>query len=58
VFPDEKGGRGLDYVFAAEEDADEAGCCESFYRTFSREFQGEISEAGKSLVLWQLRHVP
>ena len=33
VFPDEEGGCGLDDVFAAEEDADEAGCWEGFVRT-------------------------
>ena len=33
VFPDEEGGCGLDYVFATEEDADEAGCWEDFVRT-------------------------
>lgn len=38
VFPDEEGGCGLDYVFATEEDADEAGCWEGFVGAFFGEF--------------------
>ena len=32
VLPDEESGCGLDYVFATEEYADEAGCWEGFVR--------------------------
>ena len=52
VFPDEEGGGGLDCVFAAEEDADEAGCWEGFVGAFFGEFEGEVGEAGELLVMW------
>jgi hypothetical protein len=42
VFPDEEGGCGLDYVFTAEEDADETGCWECFDRAVFCEFEGEV----------------
>jgi hypothetical protein len=51
VFPDEQGGCGLDYVFATKEDADEAGCWESFMRTIFSELQCEVGEAGLLLVM-------
>ena len=46
VFPDEEGGCGLDYVFTAEEDADEAGCWEGFMRTVFCELESKVGEAG------------
>ena len=55
VFPDEEGGGGLDYVFATEEDADEAGCWERLDGAFFGEFEGEVGEAGGVLVVWRLR---
>ena len=51
VFPDEEGGCGLDYVFATEEDADEAGCWEGFVGAFFGEFKGDVGEAGGLLVM-------
>lgn len=50
VFPDEEGGCGLDYVFATEENANEAGSWEGFDGAFFRELQYKVSEAGFLLV--------
>lgn len=51
VFPDEEGGCGLDYVFATEEDADEARCWEGLVRTIFGELQCEVGEAVTLLVM-------
>ena len=50
VFPDEESGCGLDYVFATEEDANEAGCCQGFDRAIFCELQCKVGEAGLLLV--------
>lgn len=50
VFPDEEGRRGLDYVFATEEDANETGRREGFDRAIFCELQCKVGEAGSLLV--------
>lgn len=50
VLPDEESGCGLDYVFATEEDANEAGCCQGFDRAIFCELQCKVGEAGLLLV--------
>lgn len=52
VFPDKEGRGGLDYVFAAEEDADETGCWECFDGALFCQLEGEVGEAVKLLALW------
>ena len=43
VFPDEEGGCGLDYVFATEEDANEAGSRQGFDGPVFCELQCKVS---------------
>ena len=50
VFPDEEGGCGLYYVFATEENANEAGRCEGFDWAIFCELQCKFGEAGSLLV--------
>lgn len=57
VFPDEKGGCGLDYVFATEEDANKAGCWKSLDRAIFCELYCKVGEARLWLVMWRLWHV-